>query len=154
MVVFTTCFKSIQQRLFKSLLHRVLLLSALSFLGACSATQPHSDSASSGQGEASIEYASFYAETQGEFTAPINVDAPTLYSWATNTDYIKGNIDKIWAFHKIIADQDDSFNYIEITLLNHLAAKGWRLEDMEIVSIPMQNSSFRTAYRYLFSRQK
>ncbi len=144
MVILVAVYRSLYKGFTKLGLLRGALLAGLLLLGGCASTPTRP----------LLEYASFYAETHGEFTAPIDVDAPVLYSWVSEENYIQGGIQKIWDFHKVQAESDDAFNYIEVTLLNHLAGKGWQLEDMEIVTIPGQNSRFRTAYRYLFSRVK
>ncbi len=102
-----------------------------------------------------LEYAIFYMETEGEFIVPVEVDAPAIYSWSQPGKTIKGDIPKIWAFLEIPTNVEYSFTDIENSLLNHVGSKGWELNNLQITSVPIPSTNnFRTAYRYIFQRQK
>jgi hypothetical protein len=95
-------------------------------------------------------------ETEGEFVIPVGADAPAIYSWSEPKGTIKGDIPQIWQFLGITKEVEYSFTEIESTILNHVASKGWQLQDLEITSVPLpaSDNSFRTAYRYIFRRIK
>jgi len=103
-----------------------------------------------------FEYAVFYMETEGEFVIPVSADAPAIYSWSEPGGSIKGDIPQIWQYLGINKEVEYSFTDVESTILNHVASKGWQLQDLEITSVPISTSDtdFRTAYRYIFKRKK
>lgn len=124
----------------------VFALLALSGLTACASHH------SSRPQESRYEYATFYMETQGEFVVPIGADDPAVYAWSDPSASVKGDIARIWEHLELQGEIEYDFNLIEAALLNHLSARGWKLEDLEISSLPKVHDKFRTAYRYIFRR--
>jgi hypothetical protein len=100
------------------------------------------------------EYGVFYMETQGDFVVPVGADAPAIYSWSTSTRSDKGDVELLWRTLGIKEDIGYSFSYVEVSVLNHLATQGWHLELIEISSTPTKGQDIRTAYRYIFTRNR
>ncbi len=118
-------------------------------LAACSWTEPKLQSATN------YEYATFYAEFADDFIAPISADTPTRYTWTTSAGSFNTNdIAELWRHLGVSAEQDYSFTYIEVVLINHLTANGWELLFFDISSVFSKRKDFQTIYHYIFRQSK
>ena len=99
------------------------------------------------------QYAAFYAELSGDLITPIGEDTPARYIWTTaDNSFSTGVIDEIWKHLNIKSINDDSYNRIEMVLINQMVSKGWSLVSTDLNTVPTQRKDLQTVYRYLFRR--